>query len=279
MSGRMQMLVLTATVLGAVGVWLLLPRGQRPGQAVGKWSSLAALPALWAVWALGFRDAEVAEQIVFYVLATFTVVGAVNVVTQQSPVASALWFTSVVVGVAGLCLLLNAQFLAAATIIVYAGAIIVMFLFVIMLAQQRGAERHDRFAREPGLAALGSFVLLAILGLAIISTYCGPPPLLQPEPARAPVILKAERWDYRPGVPHVAPLGRALFTEHWLSIEIAGTLLLVAMVGAIVIAARRAGQAERPGDRKTLGAGWPRRGLPPSDPARTPPARPPSSPD
>ena len=52
-------------------------------------------------------------------------------------------------------------------------------------------------------------------------------------------MTAVEKWDTTPGAPHVSPLGRSLFAEHWLSIELAGTLLFVAMVGAIVIVARR----------------------------------------
>jgi NADH-quinone oxidoreductase subunit J len=238
MNGYLQLGTLLVVVPGGVGVWLLLPRGNRPGRAVGTWICLAALPALWILWALGFRDVGVMPQVMFYLLATFTVIAGVMVVTQQSPVASALWFACVVVGTAGLFLLLNAQFLAAATVIIYAGAIVVMFLFVIMLAQQRGTEKHDRFARGPRLAAAGGSVLLALLILTILGTYYGPSAVLQPAPGGAPAVAATDSWDSRPPAPHVAPLGRVLFTEYGLSIEIAGTLLLVAMVGAIVIVAR-----------------------------------------
>lgn len=160
-------------------------------------------------------------------------------VTRHNPVASALWFASVVVGTAGLFLLQSAQFLAAANVIVYAGAIIVMFLFVIMLAQQRGIEAHDRVAREPELAGAASFALVAIIMTVVMATYHGERAPLQPRPDAAAEATLGDHWDPRPGAPHVAPLGRVLFTEHWLSIELAGTLLLVATVGAIVIAAKR----------------------------------------
>jgi NADH-quinone oxidoreductase subunit J len=242
MSGTMQILILAFATLGGVGVYLLLPRGKQGRLALGLAPSLAALSLLWAIWARGFQEVEIPQEVAFYVLATVTVVGAVLTVTQRSPLHSALWFTSVVIGTAGLFLLEQASFLAAANVIVYAGAIIVMFLFVIMLAQQRGVAQHDRFAREPELATAGSFALLAILLTTIVATYHGDQPVLRPVPADAPGIAAWEEWDARPAAPHVAALGRVLFTEHWLSIELAGTLLLVAMVGAIVIAARRAPQ-------------------------------------
>jgi NADH-quinone oxidoreductase subunit J len=239
MTGTLQVLILVLAALGGLGVYLLLPRGRRSGRGLGVSACLAALALLWALWWQCFRDVELPQIVAFYILATATVVGAVLTVTQRNPVASALWFASVVVGTAGLFLLQSAQFLAAANVIVYAGAIIVMFLFVIMLAQQRGAEQHDCFAREPELAATGSFSLLAILLTTILATYHGDPPMLQPVAGEAPGVLPAEYLDSNPAAPHVAALGRALFTEHWLSLELAGTLLLVAMVGAIVIAAKR----------------------------------------
>lgn len=229
-------------LLGGWGVYLLLPRGSPRGRAGGTACCLAALGALWTLWGFGFRpEVPLPPVIAFYVLGTFTVVAAVMVITQRSPVASGLWFTCVVVGTAGLFLLLSAQFLAAATVIVYAGAIIVMFLFVIMLARQHGDQEHNRCSREPALAVAGSFLLLAMLVSGILPAYGGPRPVLQPQPGAAPGITPFEYWDSTPAAPHVALLGRTLFTEHWLSIEIAGTLLLVAMVGAIVIAARRTG--------------------------------------
>lgn len=240
MSGTMQILILAFATLGGMGVYLLLPRGQPGSLALGLAPSLAALCLLWAIWGRCFQDVALPQEIAFYVLATVTVVGAVLTVTQRSPLHSALWFVCVVIGTAGLFLLEHASFLAAANVIVYAGAIIVMFLFVIMLAQQHEAAQHDRFAREPELATAGSFALLAVLLTTIVVTYDGDHPALRPVPAEAPGIAAWEVWDGRPEAPHVAALGRALFIEHWLSIELAGTLLLVAMVGAIVIAARRA---------------------------------------
>jgi NADH-quinone oxidoreductase subunit J len=135
-------------------------------------------------------------------------------------------------------MLQDAQFLAAATVIVYAGAIVVMFLFVIMLAQQAGTARHDRLSREPGLAVAAAFVLLVAMVSTIFATYHDAPAALA-DRFGPPLSSAAARLDSDPRGPHVAALGTALFTDHWLSLEVAGTLLLVAMVAAIAIAARR----------------------------------------
>ena len=88
---------------------------------------------------------------------------AVLMITSRKPVYAALWFALVTFSTCGLFLLQSAPFLAAATIIVYAGAIIVTFLFVMMLAQQAGATAYDQRARQPLLATIVAFVLLGAL--------------------------------------------------------------------------------------------------------------------
>ena len=95
--------------------------------------------------------------------------------TSRNPVYSALWFASVVLSTAGLFLLADAPFLAAGTIIVYAGAIIVTFLFVIMLAQMEGKADYDRAARAPGWATFTSFVILWCLIYSVAVVRPGPP--------------------------------------------------------------------------------------------------------
>lgn len=258
MIGNEWLLVLAIATLGGGGVFLLLPQGNTIKKLPGAILCMLALACLWMLWAQTTPTTNLTRGIVFTALASFTLIGAVNVVTQANPVASALWFTCVVVGTAGLFLTLNAQFLAAATVIVYAGAIIVMFLFVVMLAQQRGVETHDVWCRQPHLAVAVSSVLLVLMLASIVATEEGGSPIRRvsprpvaaasaspsltaatdpPNPSVAPPVV--EHWDTRPGSPQSAALGRALFAKHWLSIEVAGTLLLVALVGAIVIVARR----------------------------------------
>ncbi len=124
------------------------------------------------------------------------------------------------------------QFLAAATIVVYAGAIVVTFLFVLMLAQPRGDAYYDRVSWEGLLAAATGAVLLAILSLTIgklgLNQVAGPA-----ADALASNVLTPE---------HVARLGGELFGRHLIAVEVAGTLLLVALVGATaVVSAQRGG--------------------------------------
>ena len=241
MNGSGQSLVLISAGVGAVALYLLLPRGTTKGRAVGMGLAAVAIGLLWTIWGqnlrhtLGWRDAA------FYLFATQAVLGAVLTVTSVHPVSSALWFACSVIGTAGIFFLENAQFLAAATVIVYAGAIIVMFLFVIMLAQQPGTAGHDRVAHQPARAVGFSFVLLAILVLGVVASYGGDLVL----GTGGPVVHAARLPD--PAQPQTSSLGAALFTEQWFSVEVAGTLLLVAMVGAIVISSQPGKGKDREG--------------------------------
>ncbi len=129
-------LLVLATVLGAAGMWLLLPRGRGSGRLLGALLSLAGLGVLASqVPPLG----DWASDVVFYIVAAVTVVAAAAAVTFRNPVYCAIWFALSLLGTAGLFLLQGAQFLGVATVVVYAGAILVTFLFVLMLAQPAGS--------------------------------------------------------------------------------------------------------------------------------------------
>src|SRR5207249_3639598 len=116
-----------------------------------------------AVWF--FRHAVEAnvEPVLFLIFSIIAVAAGALLVTQHNPARAALSFTLVVLATCGLFLLLAAPFLFAATIIVYAGAIIVTFLFVLMLAQQTGRDDADLRSREPLLSVVTGFVLLGTL--------------------------------------------------------------------------------------------------------------------
>ncbi len=119
----------------------------------------------------------------------------------------------------------GAQFLAVATIVVYAGAILVTFLFVLMLAQSQGRDYYDRISWEPLLAAAAGAVLIGILTMALVGSSVENLP--QPDQAgQARNILSDE---------HVAHLGAELFSRYLIEVEVAGTLLLIALVGTIAI--------------------------------------------
>jgi NADH-quinone oxidoreductase subunit J len=99
----------------------------------------------------------------FYLFSSIALLASARVITHTRPVYSAIYFLLVIVSVAAMLVLLSAEFVAVALIIIYAGAILVTYLFVIMLAQQPGLPIHDRRAREPFAAVLAGFVLTAAM--------------------------------------------------------------------------------------------------------------------
>src|SRR3990170_608278 len=139
----------------------LLPRPRRNGRG---WGIALGLVALVTAGVVYLRPTGAAlHDGLFYVFSAMAVVSAVCMIVSTNPVYAALWFALVTLGTCGLYLLQSAPFLAAATVIVYAGAIIVTFLFVIMLARQAGSAEYDRHAREPFAASLAAFVLLGAM--------------------------------------------------------------------------------------------------------------------
>jgi len=153
--------VLLPTALGFLVVYALLPRVRQSKQA---WLALAGGLALIAAGMLLVHSTGIwQETVLFYSFSAIAIAGGVLLVTQSNPVYAALSFALVVLATCGLFLLNGAPFLSAATIIVYAGAIVVTFLFVIMLSQQSGVDNADLRSREPLLATIAGFVLLASL--------------------------------------------------------------------------------------------------------------------
>jgi NADH:ubiquinone oxidoreductase subunit 6 (subunit J) len=158
-------------IAGALAVYLLLPRPR-------------AYPVLWGIAAgaaalvlggglLVHATAVWQETVLFYVFSGSAIVAGALLVTQRNPARAALSFALVILATCGLFLLLAAPFLMAATIIIYAGAIVVTFLFVLMLAQQQGLSDADARSREPLLGTLTGFVLLGAL-LYVIRTGTDP---------------------------------------------------------------------------------------------------------
>jgi NADH-quinone oxidoreductase subunit J len=162
-------LLLMPPVLGFVAIYLLLPKARRAKPIWG--GVLAALALILGAAVLVRTDASWQESILFYAFAGIAVVAGVMMITQSNPVHAALSFALVVLSTCGLFLLLAAPFLMAATIIVYAGAIVVTFLFVIMLAQQEGVSNADQRSREPFLASLAGCVLLTALLCVLQKNY------------------------------------------------------------------------------------------------------------
>jgi NADH-quinone oxidoreductase subunit J len=159
------------------------------------------------------------EAALFYIFAALTLASGLLVIVSRNPITSAMFLVITIAFLAGLFVLLHAFFLAAVQILVYAGAVMVLFLFVIMLLDLRAEERR-RF-NTFGIAA--GIIGIVSLGYVLIST-----------------VIKA-----RPGVGATAtleggtaPLGKVLFTNYLLPFEIVSVLLLVAMVGVILLSKR-----------------------------------------
>lgn len=156
-------------VLGFLAVYLLLPRPavlpRGPGRLAGAVALILGgwLLVWWRVWDV--------ERLLFYAFSALALFGGGMLLTQANPVHAALAFALVILSSCGLFLLQAAPFLMAATLIVYAGAILVTFLFVIMLAQQAGQSDADRRSREPHLSVLAGAALLFLLLVVIGQTY------------------------------------------------------------------------------------------------------------
>jgi NADH-quinone oxidoreductase subunit J len=231
--------LIAAVILGALGLWLMLPGtgGLRARMA----GAAAAAAALGLVISQLTPVAGWLSGSIFYILAGVTILGALGTVTFRSPVYSAIWFGLTLLGTAGLFLFQGAQFLAVATLVVYAGAILVTFLFLLMLAQPEGRAAYDRVSWEGLLAASTGVVLVGVLSMAVIGALHAPeavrPPLLVSEQQRAQGVLTSR---------HVLALGNELFSRHLIAVEVAGTLLLAALVGAAAIVATARG-TRRPG--------------------------------
>jgi NADH-quinone oxidoreductase subunit J len=225
-----------ALALFATGVWWLMPGAVRLPKIVGLVLTLVGA-GLIAARLEAISDDRI-QSTLFCVFAAAAILSAVLMITNRNPVYSALWFALVTLSVCGLFLLQQAPFLAAATVIVYAGAIVVTFVFVIMLAQQSGATVYDQRSRQPFLATVFAVLLLAALLITLKRATPEDYQFATSNPAAvAANIFSHPATDER--VDTMLPLGRSLFGDYLFAVELAGTLLLVATIGAIAIAPRR----------------------------------------
>jgi NADH-quinone oxidoreductase subunit J len=163
-----------------------------------------------------------AELVIFFVLAGIAVFGAVNLIVQRHPIHSALSLIVVMVALAGLYLLMGAEFVAAVQIIVYGGAIMVLFIFVIMLLNA-GEEERTSFSK----LALYAGIPLAVAVTGLIAASMVGSSAAAALPAAAPDTLTSTR-----------ALSTLLFTEFVYPFELTSFLILVAILGAIVLAQR-----------------------------------------
>ena len=220
-------------VCGAIGLWLSLPTRLSFGKTLGG-LFVAAAGVLFAM-DLPLLGTWV-DQSIFWLLALITIGGAVAMIASQSPVYSAIWFALSLLGTAGLFMFQGAQFLGVATVVVYAGAIVVTFLFVIMLAQPEGHSPYDRITWGGLPKILGVVTAGFLVGILTFMLGRLKEQAIQPSADDSAAQAALHASDGILAEKHVANLGRHLFSEHLISVELAGTLLLVALVGAVAIA-------------------------------------------
>jgi len=236
--------VIMLCALAGLGTFLLLPRGTAsPARSVGG-ALLVVAGALFAAVLVRAAAGESTSQTgaYFWIFSILAIASAVRVVTHQRPVYSALYFVLTIFASAGLFVLLAADFLAAALVIIYAGAILVTYVFVIMLAAEAapGGKQtmanqlhdYDAVSREPLLASVVGFSLLALLLFVVFDkAEALPDPSARVTTNVAPEPIKNATTTQL--------LGITLFTDHVVSLQLAGMILTLSMVGAIVIARRR----------------------------------------
>lgn len=231
-------IVYLVMAVAAAGVYCLAPRSSRSLSMAGGIIGAAGLAMLLAY--LAVRLDEGSGEAVgggFWVLATVALAAAARVVTHPKPVYSALYFVLVVLSVAGLLLQLSAEFVAVALVIIYAGAILVTYIFVIMLAQQSSATLYDRAAREPMGAVLAGFALAAVVAGQLATDDMNA--TLEATPiARLAAAAEPASAASSDSAGNTRAVGAIVMTDYVVVLEIAGVLLLVAMVGAVVLARR-----------------------------------------
>ena len=167
------------------------------------------------------------QLIIFWAFAGLAVTGALLCITRQNPVASALWLVVTLFSIAALFVLLDAQFIAVLQLLVYAGAIMVLFLFVIMLLNLGRGGPSDM--KSP----LGLFVGVLLAGL-MLTQLLATRTTASPLPPTPSVMARAAAEQGM--VPAVA---RPLFSTYLVPFEITSVLLLAAIVGAVVLAKRK----------------------------------------
>jgi NADH-quinone oxidoreductase subunit J len=167
------------------------------------------------------------EMVFFILLAVVTTITAILVIVQRNPVASAIYLIITFFCLAGIYLLLNAQFIAIIQVLVYAGAIMVLFLFVIMLLNlEKEKKIITRHRLQKVLGVFLGVILLAQIGMIFNS-----------------VLLEGGKGNFPPekvaAIGNTEVVARLLFTDFLLPFEITSVLLLVAIIGAIVLAKKQ----------------------------------------
>lgn len=162
-------------------------------------------------------DLMVAQNIFFAVIAAVMIISAIRVVTTHNIVHAALWLVVVLAGVAAQFILLGAEFVAVTQVLVYIGAVVVLFLFGVMLTRASLGEDESVDKEKRSMAAFVGVLLFAVMAMALIDTW-GDDRVVIDEPQR------------------VAEVSDSIFSQYIVPFEAVSVLLLAALIGAIVVA-------------------------------------------
>ncbi len=239
--------MLAPIVFGAIG-YMLIQHGVVKSKAATGTGIVAILAAV--VFAFGFIPSTL-ESWMLMSFCTVATAGGVSFLVAREPVYAALGFATAVLSTCGILFMQSALFVAAATMIVYAGATIIIFLFVLMFAQHTDLRTYDIQLTNPLLAAAIGAILLTTITMCVTGEEAfasnqvdATRPYSQ---ASLPLELRSERAEefYQKTTPSArlvpsttAGLGRALYTDYLIAVELAGTVLLVATIGALALAQR-----------------------------------------
>lgn len=171
----------------------------------------------------------VAAGVFFYIFASVLLASAFMVITVRNPVHAVLFLILTFFNAAGLFVLMGAEFLAMVLVIVYVGAVMVLFLFVVMMLDVDFAEFRAGFTNYLPIGSLIGIILLIEL-ILVAGTWAISPDAMALPQAPAPQIGE--------NITNTEAIGRILYTDYMLFFEVAGLILLVAMVGAIVLTLR-----------------------------------------
>ncbi len=235
--------ILGLCVAAGIGTILILPNRQEAKiRRLGAALVGAAAIILGLLILHGFAGQDVSGTgIYFWIFSAIALASALRVVTHPRPVYSALYFILTVFASAGLFILMYAEFMAAALILIYAGAILVTYVFVIMLAASAqtgetgplaGLNECDVVSREPFISCCVGFALMGVFLFMIFDKAQAAEFVKQPPNGPALVGDEAVQGSTQ-------SVGQYLFENQLVNLEVAGLILTVAMVGAIIIARRR----------------------------------------
>jgi NADH-quinone oxidoreductase subunit J len=167
----------------------------------------------------------VIQAFAFYLFATIVIASGVMTIVARNPVHSVLWLILAFFNAAGLMLIVGAEFIAMLLVIVYVGAVAVLFLFVVMMLDVDFAELRAGMARYWPLGAALALVLLAEIFFAVLAWNAGG-------------VQVSEATAIPASQPNIEALGALLYSRYLFIFEVAGLVLLVAMIGAIVLTHR-----------------------------------------